>query len=56
MKYPMEFISEENFRKHILNTITHYGDKLKPIDLTKFNSNIRNGNSDKTIKNEDCAV
>lgn len=36
----MDFISEENFRKHILNTITHYGDKLKPIDLTKFNSNI----------------
>ena len=40
MKYPMDFISEENFRKHILNTISHYGEKLKPIDLSKFNSNI----------------
>lgn len=40
MKYQMDFISEENFRKHILNTISHYGEKLKPIDLVKFNSNI----------------
>lgn len=34
------YISEENLVKHVYNTIQQYGDKLLPIDLKKFNSNI----------------
>ena len=38
--WPLSFISEENFRKHVENTIQHYGEKLEPYDLKKFNKNI----------------
>lgn len=34
------FISDADFRKHVQLTIQHYGDKLAPYDLVKFNSNI----------------
>lgn len=35
----MSFISRENFLLHVSNTITQYGDKLKPYNLKKFNKN-----------------
>lgn len=37
--WEIDFISEENFKEHVRNTITHYGDKLKPYNLKRFNSN-----------------
>ncbi|MBR5947204.1 MAG: Eco47II family restriction endonuclease [Clostridia bacterium] len=36
----LEFISEQDFKRHVQNTIQHYGEKLLPYDLKKFNSNI----------------
>ena len=36
----LEFISEQDFKRHVQNTIQHYGEKLAPFDLKKFNSNI----------------
>lgn len=36
----LDFISEQDFKNHIINTIKEYGDVLKSIDLQKFNSNI----------------
>lgn len=36
----MDFISEENFYKHVEATIQCYGDKLASFDLRKFNKNI----------------
>ena len=38
--WPLSFISEENFLKHVEATIQQYGDKLEPYDLKKFNKNI----------------
>jgi len=38
--WPLSFISEKNFKKHVRNTIQHYGDKLKSFNLERFNSNI----------------
>ena len=38
--WPLSFISEKDFLKHVEATIQHYGDKLEPYDLKKFNSNI----------------
>ena len=38
--WPLAFISEENFLKHVEATIQQYGDKLEPFDLKKFNKNI----------------
>ena len=40
MTWPLAFISEENFREHVRNTIQHYGDKLTSYDLERFNANI----------------
>lgn len=37
--WELDFISEADFRKHVANTIKQYGDKLKPYDLKRFNSN-----------------
>ena len=37
--WSLSFISEEDFLKHVEATIRHYGDKLKPYDLKKFNKN-----------------
>lgn len=39
-KWDIDFISEEDFKNHIKQTILHYGDKLKNIDLKGFNKNI----------------
>ena len=36
----LTFISEQDFRKHVQLTIQHYGEKLAPYNLEKFNSNI----------------
>ena len=38
--WEIDFISEEDFTSHVKNTIVHYGEKLKPVDLKKFNENI----------------
>jgi len=38
--WELEFISRENFKKHISETIKTYGNILKTIDLEKFNSNL----------------
>ena len=35
----LNFISEEDFQKHVEATIKHYGNKLEPYDLKKFNKN-----------------
>lgn len=34
------FISENDFKEHVKNTIKTYGETLKKIDLNKFNKNI----------------
>ncbi|MCL2575217.1 MAG: Eco47II family restriction endonuclease [Defluviitaleaceae bacterium] len=36
----LNFIKEEDFKKHIEDTIRQYGDRLLPFDLKKFNKNI----------------
>lgn len=36
----LNFISDENFKKHIRETILQYGERLQPYDLEKFNGNI----------------
>lgn len=38
--WPLSFISEQEFSKHVKATISQYGEKLKPYDLKKFNKNI----------------
>ena len=38
--WSLSFISEANFLNHVEATIQHYGDKLVPYDLSKFNRNI----------------
>ena len=40
MSYCIDFISEENFDKHILETVMEYKKTLEVINLKKFNSNI----------------
>jgi len=37
--WPLSFISELDFRKHVEATIQQYGEKLEPYDLKKFNKN-----------------
>jgi len=39
-KWNIDFISEDDFKKHLLTTISAYKNTLKSIDLKKFNSNI----------------
>lgn len=39
-KYILDFIKQEDFEKHILETIQGYNKTLKAINLKKFNSNI----------------
>ena len=36
----LNFISDENLKKHIAETINQYGDRLQPYNVKKFNSNI----------------
>ena len=40
MSWDITFISEEDFIRHIQNTIAQYGAKLLPYDVEKFNSNL----------------
>ena len=36
----IDFITEEEFRQHVRDTIKHYGEKLVPYNVEKFNSNV----------------
>lgn len=38
--WPLSFITEENFTRHVLSTIKHYGAKLESMNLERFNHNI----------------
>ena len=40
MEWNLDFISEENFKKHVRETIMKYGGKLESYDLKKFNSSL----------------
>lgn len=40
MAWNLDFISEEDFRKHVQATIMKYGEKLESFDLKRFNSNL----------------
>lgn len=40
MSWKLDFISEEDFTKHVADTIVQYDKKLLPFDIEKFNSNI----------------
>lgn len=40
MTWQIDFIKEDDFVKHVRETIFQYGKKLQPYDLEKFNSNI----------------
>ena len=56
MEWDIDFISQEDFMQHVRNTITHYGKKLEPYDIKKFNSNLVDPIKmifDKAVYNED---
>lgn len=38
--WPLRFISEDDFRNHVIATIEKYGEKLDSYDIKRFNSNI----------------
>ena len=38
--WDLDFITEENFKKHVQETIKTYGEKLESYNLKKFNKNI----------------
>ncbi len=38
--WPLTFISEEEFKSHVIATIEKYGEKLESYDIKRFNSNI----------------
>ena len=40
MAWDLDFISEEDFKKHVRATIMKYGEKLESYDLKRFNSNL----------------
>lgn len=40
MGWNLDFISEEDFKKHVQATILKYGEKLESFDLKRFNSNL----------------
>lgn len=40
MAWNLDFISEENFKKHVQATILKYGEKLESFDLKRFNNNL----------------
>lgn len=40
MAWNLDFISEEDFKKHVRATIMKYGEKLESYDLRRFNSNL----------------
>lgn len=37
--WALNFISEQDFKQHVQNTIRQYGEKLTPYDMKRFNSN-----------------
>ncbi len=37
--WELDFISEQDFKRHVRNTIKNYGEKLASYDLKRFNSN-----------------
>ena len=39
-EFILDFISQSDFKKHVLQTLNEYQEVLKSIDLSKFNSNI----------------
>ena len=39
-EFILDFISQSDFEKHVLQTLNEYQEVLKSIDLSKFNSNI----------------
>lgn len=45
MAWNLDFISEEEFKKHVRATIMKYGEKLESYDLKRFNSKRSNENS-----------
>lgn len=38
--WELDFITEDNFRKHVAATIEKYGEKLESFDVKRFNRNI----------------
>lgn len=40
MPWPLTFITEEEFKNHVVATIEKYGKKLESYDITRFNNNI----------------
>ncbi len=40
MSWNIDFLLEDDFKEHVKRTINQYGEKLKPYDIQKFNSNI----------------
>lgn len=40
MSWPLTFITEEEFRDHVVATIEKYGEKLDSFDIARFNSNM----------------
>lgn len=40
MGWSLNFISEEDFKKHVGATIEKYGEKLESFDIKRFNKNI----------------
>lgn len=40
MSWDIDFITHDDFRAHVANTIQNYGEKLRSYDIKKFNSNI----------------
>ena len=39
-RWEISFITEEQFKQHVAETIRKYGDSLMPYDLKMFNANI----------------
>lgn len=40
MPWPLTFITEEEFKNHVIATIEKYGEKLVSFDIARFNKNI----------------
>ena len=40
MEWPLSFVSEKDFKKHVADTIEKYGEKLQPFNIERFNKNI----------------
>ena len=40
MNWNIDFISHDDFKEHVRNTIARYGEKLQPYDIAKFNKNV----------------